>query len=804
MFPDYALGLFFDFFVGKPIVIGPIQAALIIVGVIVSGLLLSLFKALKRDILGNDHFKMTFTLLNDFIFQEIIFFIGFLFILGGLNYSIFIDGSISFTNHSIFFSVIGVLLLTLGVIIKKKFPSLSSNIKNSSSTKPDKLKYRPEIDGLRAVAVIPVILYHLKVKGFEGGYVGVDVFFVISGFLITSIIFREIQNGSFSIANFYERRIRRIFPALFIVLFFLFITGYWLFDEITFKSMSESIISTTFFTSNFMLWKQIGYFDTPAELKPLLHMWSLAVEEQFYIFFPLFFMFTWRFFKKNFKAVLIVLATVSFFLSQVWLSKDASADFYLLPFRAWELLLGSILAIGTLPSIKQKFINNFLGFLGLALILFAIFTFTSSTPFPGVAALAPTFGAFLIIYATTEGDRVIGSVLSWQPLVFIGKISYSLYLWHWVLIVLARYYNILPLSNMQNYLLISAIFLISTLAWKFIEIPFRDKKTYDRNFVFTFGLVITLVFGLVGFVFFENDSLPWRNTDPLPNYFWSSLLYGPDDNLSKCLTNLYWQEHFDTENAQNNYNFCDIGLIDAPVSFVLFGDSHVLGPSFIINEISKSFKVHGIVLYQPGCPPLIEVDVDQTANCENNNQQKLKYILNQPDLKTVFLFGRWQIYSNGTRYKNEKGNDIKISYLDNSKSDNYSNILEYGTNNIISELEKHGKLVVFVNDIPEVGYSVFETTSIAKRTNRNINQIIAPTFDEFSERYQPVFSMVDHLIEKHPNLIVIDLFEDFCNETHCIVEKDGYPLYVDYDHLNYYGALLIKHRFEEIFSKIEY
>ena len=290
--------------------------------------------------------------------------------------------------------------------------------------------YRPEIDGLRALAVMPVLLFHAGFSLFSGGYVGVDIFFVISGYLITSIIQREITNKSFSIVNFYERRARRILPALlFISLLCIPFAYYWMLP-FELKSFFDSLIAINLFSSNILFWQESDYFSAAAELKPLLHTWSLSVEEQFYVVFPLLLLLLSRF---KYSILLVVVFTISFLsllLSEYASAHHATANFYLLPTRFWELGFGALLAISSQywlnpkPMIAQ--IGSIVGIIG---ITFSIFYFDSTTPFPGFWTLIPVLSTVLLI-AFSKPDNMIGRLLGWKPLTAIGLISYSTYLWH--------------------------------------------------------------------------------------------------------------------------------------------------------------------------------------------------------------------------------------------------------------------------------------------------------------------------------------------------------------------------------------
>ena len=288
------------------------------------------------------------------------------------------------------------------------------------------IKYRPDIDGLRAIAVLSVIFFHTGISGFSGGFVGVDVFFVISGYLITSIILKDIKSGEFSIARFYERRIRRIFPPLFTVITFTVVVSAFLFDSNSFESFGRSITATTFFCSNVLFWKESGYFDASSITKPLLHTWSLAVEEQFYIFFPLLLIGITRFSKNRYLQWIVGISLVSLMMSIIGVYTHQVITFYLLPTRAWELLFGSFLSLEVIPKLESNVQRNLVSFIGLSLIIFSICFYTESTLFPGVAALAPVLGASFIIHSGKGGASIVKKLLSYKPIVYIGLISYSL------------------------------------------------------------------------------------------------------------------------------------------------------------------------------------------------------------------------------------------------------------------------------------------------------------------------------------------------------------------------------------------
>jgi peptidoglycan/LPS O-acetylase OafA/YrhL len=362
------------------------------------------------------------------------------------------------------------------------------------------MKYQLEIDGLRAIAVVPVILFHSGVTWLGGGFVGVDVFFVISGYLITSILVGEMREGSFSLRRFYERRARRILPPLFFMILAVLPFAWLILGPHDLKEFHQSLLAIPLFSSNFLFWQQSGYFDTEAELKPMLHTWSLAVEEQYYVLFPLLLLALCKMGLRRLFAVIGVVAAGSFIYSQLLLRNDPSAAFFLLPARAWELLLGSLTACGRIgwcaarvadglsaeaaadPLQARPRLANAASALGLAMIVGSMLLYTDQTPFPGAAALLPTLGTVLVILCARRGT-LVGRLLTLRPLVFIGLISYSAYLWHQPLLALARHLAAedLPLSAALS--LGALALLLAAFSWRFVEQPFRNRRTVPARSV---------------------------------------------------------------------------------------------------------------------------------------------------------------------------------------------------------------------------------------------------------------------------------------------------------------------------------
>jgi peptidoglycan/LPS O-acetylase OafA/YrhL len=341
------------------------------------------------------------------------------------------------------------------------------------------MKHRSDIDGLRAVAVIAVVLFHTRLVRVPGGFVGVDIFFVISGYLITTLLLEDIRKERFSIASFYERRVRRILPALFTVLVFSSLAAYALFLPRDAKDYGRSLAATVFFSSNRVFAAQAGYFDAPAEMKPLLHTWSLAVEEQFYIVYPLFLFVVTRYFRKRYAIAIGFVLILSFAMSVRRLSIDPPAAFYFAGARAWELMLGGLLATAIIPELRHRMSANILGLLGLGLIGYSVFALSSATPFPGPNALYPCVGAALVIYSGVTQETLVSRVLSARPVVSVGLISYSLYLWHWVILVFSRYYLVRPLNRVEAAAVIASALVLASLSCGSSKRPFGGVRRSD-------------------------------------------------------------------------------------------------------------------------------------------------------------------------------------------------------------------------------------------------------------------------------------------------------------------------------------
>lgn len=657
-----------------------------------------------------------------------------------------------------------------------------------------KLSYRKDIDGLRAIAVLAVILNHAKIPGFSGGYVGVDVFFVISGFLITSIIIREIEQGEFSFVKFYERRIRRILPALVSVSVFVLIASFILFDAGRLQAVGKSLMSAMLFYSNVNFWKETGYFDAPSQLKPFLHTWSLAVEEQFYIVYPLFMVIVSNRWKRSRNLVVCLILIASLGLSIYTARAEAAAAFYLTQFRIWELLAGGLLALNVFPTVNSKPLDNVLGAVGIALIALPIFLYTENTLFPGMAALPPVAGAVLVLYGGKTGETFVGRALGSKATVFFGKISYSLYLWHWPLIIFAKYYLIRPMTALEITAALAFTLAFSYLSWRYVETPFRSRAFLDTRRIYLLAACsATVIFMASGAVYYFDGFLAsvgltiesgekkgqWEMTECNINLI---------DDPSEILT-------------------CRLGEKKQPAAFLVWGDSHarVLGKG--INTAALNQGVAGALTYAQGCPPylgIIPTPSHGDLPCDKYNEMVIDYLDKRPEINLVILVSRITLYLEGSPYKQEEGviHILTDAQQEAPKNADSETLIRLGLDRTVQTLQSMGRRVVIIAPVPEIGYDVPSANYIASRTGRDANDIIAPTLKEYLTRSEGTRKILSDF-ENSYGLQVIEPWRLLCRENICRVAIDQVPLYLDDDHLSAFGSEYLAPLFEPVFASMK-
>ena len=496
------------------------------------------------------------------------------------------------------------------------------------------MKYRPEIDGLRALAVVPVIFFHAGFNFFSGGYVGVDIFFVLSGYLITSIILLDLEQKNFSLLKFYERRARRILPALFFVLLAFLPVGIFLLPTSELEQFLQSIIATVTFSSNFLFWSQSGYFDIASEMNPLLHTWSLAIEEQFYLIFPLLLLVLW---KSGIRLLFIILfgLLISSIVLANWTSTHMpSAGFFLLPTRFWELLLGACAALLIVQTkfagiLAHPLIHMMMQLLGIILIVAAVLLFKSDTPTPSFYTLIPTTGVCLIIIF--QEKTLITQFLSQKVLVFLGLISYSAYLFHQPILVFSKYFLSDDLRGLGlpvnptlglNFLLIVLTFLIAYLSWRFVENPFRKNKTN----IFTAYWKSSTLFFVVLISLFSLSQMPEREN--IKNIQFSQS-WEDDARINIC--------HLQDAKATTHDNEC----FSSKQDILLWGDSHAASLNYGLQNVTKNLNLGYTQLTQSSCGPILSLPIlEYRKNCNKINRRILSH-LNESAYSIVILHSAW-------------------------------------------------------------------------------------------------------------------------------------------------------------------
>lgn len=649
--------------------------------------------------------------------------------------------------------------------------------------------YRAEVDGLRALAVVPVVFFHAGIAGFTGGFVGVDVFFVISGYLITAILAKEIAAGQFSTRRFYERRIRRIFPALFVMFAVCWIAAASLLMPHDFRAFARSVVASGLFSSNFLFWAEGGYFDTAAELKPLLHTWSLSVEEQFYIFFPvlLHLLLTKV---RRWKIVLSGLFLASLAACVCYTITKPSAAFYLPMFRVWELLAGSFVALSIgFVDITHSRARAFAALAGVASIVWATLALNNATAFPGLYALFPSVGAALIIAYSNK--TIVGTVLGAAPLVWIGKLSYSLYLWHWPILVFIRYYVMRDLTTGEKILAVSLAVVAAYISTRFVETPFRIRRfAPDKRSLFKTAAVMMSCFIVAGLITYIANGFPGRFAGDV-----QKMAQGASDTNPE-------RRRCDNRSVGDvaSGNVCVIGTPYAKPTFVVLGDS--LGDALIpgIGSAAKTSGRRGMVLTSSGCYPLAGViDINKRGDsvCAEFVSASIQLINRSPSITDVILVGRWTSAALGTRFGASSGVDWFINDAESQESSYSENrrVFDRSLRRTIELLK--GKRIHIVAYIPEQPIDPPRTLALCIYLGR-VCPIGIPRA-QYEQRQSFIHNVIDRLADTN-DVRVIDVGSKLCSETGCKVVDGDKMLYSDDNHLSLTGAMFIKDLFFPVFE----
>lgn len=646
------------------------------------------------------------------------------------------------------------------------------------------LTYRADVDGLRAIAILPVVLYHAGVPGVSGGFVGVDVFFVISGFLITSIVAAEISENRFSLLSFYERRARRILPALTVVVLSTFVLGWFLLLPSEYKNLGQSALAAAVFLSNTYFSNQINYFAPAAEFAPLLHTWSLAVEEQFYLFFPplLAILFAWRGPKAALWTVL-GLSVFSFVAAVAILPDKPHWGFYLIFFRAWELGIGALLALSLMPPPRHLLLRQVIGIIGLLAILVPVFLYDANTSFPGVAALPPVLGAAAIIYVGSNGlGSIVNRILECRSLVWIGLISYSLYLWHWPIFAflrIARSEIYLPLS--VSVVAVAASFLISWACYKYVEQPFRVKPSggLNRNAIFSLSGAMFFAMIMVGGLLHVHEGIPSRVTSHVAAIAAVSENKAP--NTNGCIGSPHQGFH------------CLLGVRTSnsdPLDFLFFGDSHaaVINPG--LDLAAQSEGKLGVFSWLNGCAPSRHVQrAPDPYNCSEYNEAIWSFLKERSDIKTVVLAARWTLYVEEAFYRDETDPPFILEWLGAADvmpiDADAALILEVGLKATIEEFLSTGRKVVILGQIPEVGWDL--PVVLARREMLGWFPYPLPMLTEadFEARAAKAEAILTRVAATSDDVRYLRISDLFCATGDCtLIDAEGLPLYVDEDHIS--------------------
>jgi peptidoglycan/LPS O-acetylase OafA/YrhL len=684
-------------------------------------------------------------------------------------------------------------------------------LKKASSELP----YRPDIDGLRAVAVLLVVGYHAFPTRIPGGFIGVDVFFVISGFLISGILLNECASGTFSVLNFYVRRCRRIIPALLVVLAATWLIGAATLISSDYAELARHLIAGATFTSNLLLWKQAGYFDELVIYKPLLHLWSLGVEEQYYIIWPLLLAFLYRRGKRAFIAGILALFLGSFALNVGLVRASPASAFYLLPCRFWELMAGAGLAyfqhLHREPVGKAA--RTVLAIAGAAVIIAASHFITGNLPYPGWLALLPVGAATALILA--GADNMVSRVaLCNRAAVLIGLISYPIYLWHWPLI---SFFYIIDrtesFSEPGRHWIVRAIALLSVAlgyaTWRWVEKPIQrwsrgltvDVAGKWRALSYS-GASLAAV-AAIGLLTLAAHGLPMRHPAARLDHF--------DEALQDTSTDFLPEHHREFPRCQgalsvlNDLHYCYQSKPGAP-RVALWGESHAAA---IFPGLAQSVPAENIALVgEPGCPPLLEVVARSVADfqspCLADNRRVLPLLQRTASIETVILIARGPLYLDGTGFGkiDEQQWTLEPAGDPPQRAANSHDLYLAGLDGAVQALEDSGKRVIFVLEPAELGFDPKEC-------------LYAPPYRPHAalrpECYLPKATvmwrqsdyrlLVGELQGRHPKLLVFDAAAPLCDAERCYAMRDGHAYYYDDNHVGRYGSRIIGRQLAQLLSR---
>lgn len=632
--------------------------------------------------------------------------------------------------------------------------------------------YRPEIDGLRAIAVLGVILFHAGYDFIRGGYLGVDVFFVISGYLITSILLNDLQNNTFSLKRFYLRRIRRIAPALLFTLLFTTLIFSIILNPIDLVNYFKSLFATVIFIPNIYFWKNTGYFDTSSELNPLIHMWSLGVEEQFYIIFPVILFYSYKLIRNNTRNFLLFLTILSLLFSLLVFSSDPSGSFYLPHLRAWELLVGSICAFVLQNTNKQNlFTTKYSSILGFVMIFFTFVILAETDLLNVYLSIIAVIGTSLIIL--NDQFNILSRLLNLKIIVLIGKISFSAYLIHQPLFVLNRYIQKSYNLYLPEILIIFFTLIFAYTSWKFVENPFRYSKKISNKLVINTYSLLTIIIIIISYIGINNDGFAKIKMNTLQRDISSTAIGSP--LRDKC--------HTSGSNYLSPSKACSYGSGNKRIT--VFGDSHVVPIAYALSKFENYNIKH---LSFSGCPPAFDrSNKNKIKNgCLDWSYESINYINNDNSTDVVVIAYRLHSALFGiNRYTNYPNIPDEIGGTE--RDVRWQSLIK-----IINSFIDNNKHVILLLPPPELPFDINQLISVYSE-----DDIYGVTKDWWDSRSEYVNSKLNDLPVK---ITIIDPVNDFCDLKNCYAVKNSVALYWDDNHLSQYGASIIA---KEIINSLE-
>lgn len=646
--------------------------------------------------------------------------------------------------------------------------------------------YRPEIDGLRALAVLSVILYHAGLSLFSGGYIGVDVFFVISGFLITTIILNDLDRNVFSLAKFYERRLRRILPPLFFMAMAVCVFGWFYFLPGEFVDFGRSLRYMAFCLANVLFYRQAGYFDSLAESKPLLHTWSLSVEEQFYLFLPLLLMLLSKKGRRVLIPVLGCLAVVSFLLCLKDIEKKQSAVFYLLHYRAWELLAGSLLAFVPQQKLSLLKYPNLIALAALLLILLPATLYTKATMFPGLAALPVILGAMLVIFLGSQG--FVGKILAMPPFTAIGKISYALYLWHWPLLVLPAMVNARPLRLNEIIVSMGATFALSIFSYFVIEKPIRSRRLLPtRKLIFSCSMIAISLMAISGHLLKAKAGFPDRLPAAAAVANFENDYHTFKQASAECLK-------VDTAKLDSKGLSPCVFMArnNSSPAFILFGDSHGAAWAPALTSMAEKYDISWLQYTRASCAPFVK-SVDPAA--PNSHpcvvfRNNILEVIKKYDIKHVCLAAAYSSYLGGRRGK--ATDNVAAKYME---VETFNAV--WGET--IDLLRKAGVKIWVVQDVPE--YEAFVPYILTRAALSGADfKSVAVKQDEYERIYRPVKAAINSSLSDDVRFLPID--PPICHNGLCMPGTKNGSFYSDFQHLSVFGARYFQSTFKPMLETI--